>query len=258
MLSGVYAIVCIPTGKKYVGSSVHIPRRLCEHHTALRKGRHHSPALQRAWAKYGESNFEWVVEAIVAAVREDLLAMEQAALDIVFLTKKHLNGSPTAGSPLGIKWTVEARARMSALKKGRRMSPEAYEKLLQRPPPSEEARKKTAQSLRGHKHTEEAKRHMKQARSRRRPATEEAKRRMSAAHRGVALPESAREKLRKFMHGKNKGQDNPNAKLGLAQVEEIRSWYDSGQWTMQMLADKFKVSIGLVHGIIHKTRWTTT
>ena len=55
--SGVYQILCIPTAKIYVGSSLNISERWWEHRWDLRRGTHHSRYLQRAWDKYGEEAF---------------------------------------------------------------------------------------------------------------------------------------------------------------------------------------------------------
>lgn len=80
---GVYAIVHIPTNRAYVGSASDVRRRFKEHRTALRKATHHSPHLQNAWAKYGESQFEFKVLSevpTVDAARTD----EQALLDCFY------------------------------------------------------------------------------------------------------------------------------------------------------------------------------
>jgi group I intron endonuclease len=55
--SGVYQILCVPTGKAYVGSAVNLAKRWQEHRWMLRRGQHHSQYLQRAWDKYGETAF---------------------------------------------------------------------------------------------------------------------------------------------------------------------------------------------------------
>lgn len=68
--SGVYCIRCILNGKSYIGSSVNLGKRMKEHRRVLRKGKHHSRVLQRAWDKYGEQMFEFFV-------------MEYAAPDVI-------------------------------------------------------------------------------------------------------------------------------------------------------------------------------
>lgn len=59
-----YAIYCIlnkVNDKKYIGSSMWIEKRLTSHKNMLRRNDHHNIYLQRAWNKYGESNFEFII-----------------------------------------------------------------------------------------------------------------------------------------------------------------------------------------------------
>ena len=63
--SGIYAIVHIETGRKYVGSAVNLTKRWNIHRHGLRNKKHHSAALQRAWDKYGEAAFSFEVLEVV-------------------------------------------------------------------------------------------------------------------------------------------------------------------------------------------------
>ena len=64
-IAGVYIIECICNGRIYVGSSVNVQARFKWHRQALRRGRHHSMLLQRAWNMYGEEGFTFrVVEEV--------------------------------------------------------------------------------------------------------------------------------------------------------------------------------------------------
>jgi group I intron endonuclease len=65
----------------YVGSSKDIHRRWKEHVRELNKGIHHSPHLQRAWDKYGRSDFVFEIVEIVSE-KNLLLLVEQRYLDI--------------------------------------------------------------------------------------------------------------------------------------------------------------------------------
>src|SRR4051794_16550207 len=76
---GIYQILCRPTGKVYIGSSVRIYQRWYEHRRQLRSGKHHSPHLQFAWNKYGEEAFRFSVLEECGA--EDVLEREQFYLD---------------------------------------------------------------------------------------------------------------------------------------------------------------------------------
>lgn len=102
---GLYAIVHVPTNRAYVGSSVDIKRRMKEHMTDLRRGRHHCAYLQRAWAKYGENQFMFKTPVLVedgSQARE----LEQAFLDCFM--DKLFNIKNTA---IGAAWGEHSFAR---------------------------------------------------------------------------------------------------------------------------------------------------
>lgn len=58
-MSAVYRIVNRENGKQYIGSTTRsAARRITEHKSRLRHGKHHGSHFQRAWDKYGEDSFE--------------------------------------------------------------------------------------------------------------------------------------------------------------------------------------------------------
>lgn len=59
----IYAIRNTVNGNAYIGSTTNYKSRWFTHKSLLRKGKHHSFILQRAWDKYGEAAF--------AVIRED-------------------------------------------------------------------------------------------------------------------------------------------------------------------------------------------
>ena len=59
--SGIYRITNRSNGKTYVGASTHVDDRWRHHRYALRHGHHGNPHLQRAWLKYGEESFDFVL-----------------------------------------------------------------------------------------------------------------------------------------------------------------------------------------------------
>lgn len=124
--SGIYEIVNLVNGKRYVGSAVNLVQRERQHFSALRTGKHHNVPLSRAWAKYGPDAFEFRVIEVCVASR--LIDREQAHID----DRADYNCSPTAGSTLGVKFSDEARARISAARvgkrKGEKQSPDHVEK----------------------------------------------------------------------------------------------------------------------------------
>lgn len=100
-LSGVYTITNIKTGKLYVGSSINVNKRSIEHYNSLKKGQAVNIYLQRAWNKYGESNF--IVQIIEEVFEVELLKdKEQAWLDILKpFSPNGYNISPFAHCPPG-------------------------------------------------------------------------------------------------------------------------------------------------------------
>lgn len=83
VFAGVYALRCIPTDKLYVGSSVHVLKRLHCHWWKLVYNKHDSVKLQHAFNKYGGENFnpELIEMVDISANREILYEREQYWLD---------------------------------------------------------------------------------------------------------------------------------------------------------------------------------
>lgn len=61
MTSGIYAIVCNPTKKVYIGQSVNIKARKGKHVADLIKNKHCNPYLQNSFNKYGRNSFTFKV-----------------------------------------------------------------------------------------------------------------------------------------------------------------------------------------------------
>lgn len=55
--AGIYGILNVESGKWYIGQSVDIDRRIEQHKTLLRNGKHQNKHLQSAWNKRGEDAF---------------------------------------------------------------------------------------------------------------------------------------------------------------------------------------------------------
>lgn len=77
MISGIYKIVNLKSGKFYLGSSKNIKRRWGIHKSALRNNRHHCVYLQRSWNKHGEQNFLFeLIKEMPNAVESELFNEE--------------------------------------------------------------------------------------------------------------------------------------------------------------------------------------
>ena len=101
--SGIYGIKNIINKKTYVGSAVNIKKRWKQHISSLNIHRHRNRHLQRAWNKYGQNYFKFIV--IERCDKNILLIREQIFID------KFKSANPKFGynihflakSPLGIK-----------------------------------------------------------------------------------------------------------------------------------------------------------
>lgn len=126
--SGIYCIRNLVSGRVYVGSAVYIKQRWSGHRALLRKGNHHARILQRSWDKHGAASFSFeILEAVESA--RDLVAREQYWIDALHAAcpMRGFNASPTAGSPLGVKHSAETRAKQSAARKGKKFGAQSAE-----------------------------------------------------------------------------------------------------------------------------------
>ena len=124
MASGIYKITNTINGKVYVGSAVNFDTRWKEHARELRKGIHHSSALQNAWNKYGEEKFEFSIIEECERTRKVLLGREQHWMDTLDSVAKGYNIAKTAGSQLGMKQSPEAIAARVEKNTGKKRTPE--------------------------------------------------------------------------------------------------------------------------------------
>lgn len=128
MTSAIYQIRNSVSGRVYVGSAVNVEQRWACHRHRLRKGNHHSIAMQRSWNKHGAEVF--VFEILECVQPADLIAREQYWIDALDATnpKTGFNMAPTAGNSLGRKHPPEIRAKMRAKSfKGKKRPPRTPE-----------------------------------------------------------------------------------------------------------------------------------
>jgi group I intron endonuclease len=159
--SGIYEIVNLVNGKRYVGSAVSLERRWREHRWGLNGNRHGNRHLQASWAKHGESAFAFqIIEYCDPGV---LIEREQAAFRRI---KPEYNICPVAGSTLGRPHSDETKAKIGAKKCGLKM-----------PPRSPEHRAKLSEAIK------------------RRPPNPDAVAKMSATKKGKRLPDEHKAKI---------------------------------------------------------------
>ena len=117
-LSGIYEIVNLVNGKRYVGSAVNLERRWRQHRKRLMANSHHSRHLQSAWNKHGTESFDFRI--LKTCDVGALLVEEQAEFD---RRKPEYNVCPTAGSTLGRLHSKETRRKIGAKKVGTKLPP---------------------------------------------------------------------------------------------------------------------------------------
>lgn len=124
--AGIYQIKNVLNGHSYIGSTNNFYDRLIQHRSHLRKQKHHSIALQRAYDKYGEYNFEVNILEICSPVRDTLLYLEQKYLDL----NPEYNISKIASHPsnTGHKMPQQAKKRLHNLYYGKKRDPKIVDK----------------------------------------------------------------------------------------------------------------------------------
>lgn len=92
-VSGVYSIVNVLNGNRYIGSSMNIHQRLASHRSKLRTGKHNNIHLLNAYNKYGEDKFKVQILETCSSVRDTLMFLEQKYLDLKEETKRKISAA---------------------------------------------------------------------------------------------------------------------------------------------------------------------
>jgi len=115
----IYQITNMANGKYYIGSAESFARREWQHKYDLKRGAHKNPRLQAAWNKYGADVFVFeMLEEIAEGVSQ--LQIEDTYLVQHVGRSECYNINTSAESPrTGIKLSVQAKANISAARKGK-------------------------------------------------------------------------------------------------------------------------------------------
>ncbi len=116
MISGIYQILNTANEKFYIGSAANFTLRWSQHKWELKNNSHGNTYLQRAWNKYGEAAFEFII--IEICVKDHLLIREQFWINNLDAIKLGYNMRELAHSNLGMKWTKEHKFKISKSKRG--------------------------------------------------------------------------------------------------------------------------------------------
>lgn len=123
MITGIYAIRNIVSGRICVGSAANMKRRWALHRSLLYRGKHHSSSLQRSWLKHGEEKF--IFEVLEITDKHLLIQREQHWIDDLDAANPQtgFNIAPRAGSSLGRRHPPEIIALFREQRKGRKCPP---------------------------------------------------------------------------------------------------------------------------------------
>lgn len=138
--TGIYQIVNIINGKRYIGSSINLAEREKQHFRMLNNGNHPNCFLQKTYNKYGEENLKFRV--LLYCAENDLIFFEQRVIDSYDFIELY-NLRKIADSNRGFVWNNESRMRASIAQKNKKYIT------------SDETKKKISQALKGKKKTPE-------------------------------------------------------------------------------------------------------
>jgi len=188
--SGVYKILCKPSGKVYVGSSKDVDCRWRAHRSQLARGVHHNLHLQRAWGKHGPEAF---IFAIVESVKPDpdlLIEREGVCIRKIcpeFNIQKDPRLSPTVGG-----LSEEHKRKISEALKGRNLGRDVSQETRRK---IGEANKGRPSFRKGQRLSEEHKRKIGEANSgKRRTLVQRAA--QAVANTGKKHTDATKEKMR--------------------------------------------------------------
>ncbi len=239
--TGVYGIVNLKDGKRYVGSAARgFGVRWRQHRHLLRCGRHHSRHLQRAWNRDGEAAFEFAV--LLVCDVDDCVRMEQVYIDTFNSANDEFgyNIEHVAGSSLGVKRSAETKKRIRQSKRGQVLS--------------QEARQTISDALRGRKRSPETCAKMSAAKIGRR-LTPEHVAKMSASKRGVRRSPEAIAKSAAGLRGRPQTAEH-RAKIAAAHrgkkhsPETIRKLSESHNGIIPSEATRAKLSASRLGRIV--------
>lgn len=108
--SGIYCIENLVNHKKYIGQSKNLKKRLSDHLSELRNGKHFNDHLQYSWDKYGQENFN--IYVICYCNKEELDEKEIYYIDFYNTMDKNFGYNKDSGGNKYKTRNEEARNKM--------------------------------------------------------------------------------------------------------------------------------------------------
>jgi len=168
-MTGIYCIYNLANRKCYVGQAKDIEKRWKQHRQELRIGKHYNEHLQRAWQKYGETTFQFMV--LEYCTEDKLDELEALYIEECDAYENGYNMTLGGEGTRGFYHTDDYKQRMSELMKGREFSKETRKRIAEaatgRPCIKTKARldgyRKQAEKLKGRPRAKEHCRHISEA-----------------------------------------------------------------------------------------------
>jgi group I intron endonuclease len=133
---GIYKIMCLATGKFYIGSSNNLNKRKSIHFSQLRNKNHANAHLQNAFNKYGADNFifDIIIFLPESTTKQEIVTVEQTYIDELKAYNPDIgyNICKIAGQPgdrTGFKHSEETLNLFSEQRKGKKKS-EEFKQIL--------------------------------------------------------------------------------------------------------------------------------
>jgi group I intron endonuclease len=233
---------------------------------SLNRGDHHSRALQRAWLRYTPRAFQF--NKLLACSKENLIMYEQIFIDAL---QPEYNCAPRAGSNLGLKMSVESRAKLSEAAKrtrnftGKTHSAESRSKISASRsgkgggPMSQERKDKIGAAHKGRVITHEQRAKISATLMGHKQSAEQIEKRVQKL-RGRKMPSGFSEAASKRMtgvklslsHAENIGRSK--AKLSDGQVREIRARRAAGE-SRKSLAEEFCIDAASITNLVARVSY---
>jgi group I intron endonuclease len=190
-MCGIYCIENLTNGKKYIGQSVNIKRRLSVHKTLLKNGKHDNEFLQRAWNKYGADNFNFYT--LVECDISELDTLETYYINLHNTTDDSNGYNHESGGHINKTLSEDTKIKIGKANKGHRHTSETKAKMSKRRmghEVSEETRRKISESEKG------------------KAVSEGVKRRLSEVNTGKILSDKTKNKISQSTRGKPKSEEH--------------------------------------------------
>lgn len=244
----IYKIINKQNGKIYIGSTLDIDSRWREHKNDLRKNKHHSIHLQRAWNKYGEENFEiQIIEMFDEIDNEKLREKEKYYIELFKPYKREIGYNVSRGTKCcilygkdngfyGKKHSYKTRKYISNKLKDyyKKYGHNCIGRVI-----SEETRMKISNANKGRKMSEECKKRISEKNKGNRPW-----------NKGIKLPDEIKKKISL----KQKGELNTQAEINTETAKKIKMALYCDM-DIKEIAETFNVSIDIVYNIKNLKTW---